>query len=175
LRRLGWQAGQVGWHYGGIVRIPSKTILLCALGITLPIAAVAQDARSDSFLDSDGVRIRYLTQGNGPPVLLLHGSSLGAELIWVAPGTLDSLATRYTGIAPDQRGHGASEKPRDPEAYGARFVEDAVRLLDHLGVGRAHVIGYSMGGLVTLNLMTRRPWQRCCAVRAPSARSPSTS
>jgi pimeloyl-ACP methyl ester carboxylesterase len=82
----------------------------------------------------------------------------------VAPGTFDSRATRYTVIALDQRCHGASDKPLDPAAYGIHLVEDAVRLLEHLCVGRAHVIGYSMGGLITLNLMTRHPERVASAV-----------
>jgi pimeloyl-ACP methyl ester carboxylesterase len=100
------------------MRIPSKASLLFAVGIALPVAAAAQNVLPDSFVDSDGVRIRYLMRGKGPAVLLLHGFSVDAESSWVAPGILDSLATRYTVIALDQRGHGASEKPRDPSAYG---------------------------------------------------------
>lgn len=146
------------------MHIPLKASLLFAVGITFPVAGAAQNVRPDSFLDSHGVRIRYLVRGSGPPVLLIHGFSVNIELGWAGGGFLDSLATRYTVIALDQRGHGASDKPHDPAAYGTQFVEDIVRLLDHLRIRRAHVIGYSMGGLVTLNLMTRHPERVASAV-----------
>lgn len=132
--------------------------LLLTLGITLPMVGAAQQTTGrDAFLNSDGVRIRYLVRGSGPPVVLVHGFSADLELSWVGPGILDALAARYQVIALDQRGHGASDKPHDPAAYGAHFVDDLVRLLDHLKIERAHVIGYSMGGQVTLNLVTRHP------------------
>lgn len=132
--------------------------LVLALGITLPLGCAGQEAtRRDAFLNSDGVRIRYVVRGSGPPVLLVHGFSADLELSWAGTGILDSLAARYQVIALDQRGHGASDKLHDPRAYGVHFVDDLVRLLDHLKIERAHVIGYSMGGQVTLNLVTRHP------------------
>ncbi|HUF64847.1 MAG TPA: alpha/beta fold hydrolase, partial [Gemmatimonadaceae bacterium] len=65
--------------------------------------------------------------------------------------------TRYTVIALDLRGHGASDKPHDPAAYGTAFVDDVVRLLDHLNIRRAHTVGYSMGSAITLKLLSTPP------------------
>lgn len=148
--------------------------LVLALGITLPMAGAAQETtRRDAFLDSDGVHLRYVVRGSGPPVLLVHGFSTDIELSWAGLGILDSLAARYQVIALDQRGHGASDKPHDPAAYGTHFVGDLVRLLDHLKIERAHVIGYSMGALVTLNLVTRHPERVTSAVLGGSGWRPA--
>jgi pimeloyl-ACP methyl ester carboxylesterase len=67
-------------------------------------------------------------------------------------------------IALDLRGHGASDKPRDPAEYGTPFVADLVRLLDHLGIERAHIVGYSMGAVITLKLLTVHPDRVASAV-----------
>jgi pimeloyl-ACP methyl ester carboxylesterase len=55
------------------------------------------------------------------------------------------------------RGHGLSDKPHDPAQYGVEMVNDVVRLMDHLGIAKAHVVGYSMGGFITLKLLTMYP------------------
>src|SRR6266545_730141 len=97
---------------------------------------------AERYFESGGVRIRYVTRGDGLPVLLVHGFGVGAELNWVAPGVLDSLAARFRVIVPDLRGHGRSDKPHDVDAYGERFVTDLLGLLDHLGIERVDVVGY---------------------------------
>lgn len=132
--------------------------LLLVVQAVLPARGTAQPpAPAGEVLDGDGVRLRYVVRGAGPPVLLVHGFAISAAVNWAATGILDSLAARYTVIAPDLRGHGASDKPQEPAAYGVRFVEDLVRLLDHLRVPRAHVVGYSMGGAIALRLLTLHP------------------
>lgn len=143
--------------------IPMPALLLAIL-MASPVAVGAQVSSQDSFLDSDGVRIRYLVRGAGPPVVLVHGFMVSTELNWVAPGILDSLATRYTVVALDLRGHGASDKPHAPSSYGAAFVDDVVRLLDHLQIRRAHIVGYSMGSAITLNLLSTHPERVISAV-----------
>ncbi len=120
------------------------------------LALLAGAASADDF-DSDGVRIHYVVQGEGEPVLLLHGLDSNARLNWELPGILPALAEEFRVVAPDQRGHGQSERPEEDGAYGRKMVEDAVRLLDHLHVERAHVVGYSMGGLVALRLAASHP------------------
>ena len=131
--------------------------LFLALGLVLPKPCSAQAAPPPpQFFDSDGVRIRYVVRGAGPPLLLVHGFAVSIELNW-GGGILDSLASTHTVIALDLRGHGQSDKPRESESYGVRFVDDLVNLLDHLQIERADVVGYSLGAAITLKLLTAHP------------------
>jgi pimeloyl-ACP methyl ester carboxylesterase len=114
-------------------------------------------ALEDQFFNSDGVRIRYIVEGEGEPVLLIHGFGANLHLQWGVPGVLKSLTGDYRVIAYDNRGHGRSGKPHDAAKYGEAMVEDAVRLLDHLGISRAHIVGYSMGAFITDKLLCEHP------------------
>jgi pimeloyl-ACP methyl ester carboxylesterase len=105
------------------------------------------------------VEIAYLDEGEGEPIVLVHGFASTKEVNWVHPGwtaTL-TLAGRRV-IAADMRGHGASSKLYDPAAYHtALMAEDVRALLDHLGLGRADVMGYSMGARITAFLALAHP------------------
>lgn len=111
----------------------------------------------DLFFDSAGVQIHYIVEGRGEPVLLIHGYTGDARTGWVEPGIVSALAKDYQVIALDNRGHGQSGKPHDPQEYGPKMAEDAVRLLDFLKIQKAHVVGYSMGGRITVNLLGNHP------------------
>jgi pimeloyl-ACP methyl ester carboxylesterase len=108
---------------------------------------------------SDGVELAFLDEGDGPPALLLHGFASNVAVNWVNPGWVKALVgAGFRVIAPDHRGHGRSEKLYAPEDYGAPLMaEDARRLLDHLGVPAAHVMGYSMGARIAAFLTLRHP------------------
>ena len=108
----------------------------------------------DQFFDSNGVQIRYVSVGQGEPIILIHGWAADAEM-W-APAIQD-LSRSYRVIALDCRGHGKSGKPTDPSQYGMEMVNDVVRLMDHLGIAKAHVLGYSMGGSMTFKMLTIYP------------------
>lgn len=99
---------------------------------------------------SDGVEIAYIDEGEGIPVLLIHGFASNVATNWIDTGWVTTLTKAgYRVIAYDNRGHGQSAKLYDLEAYGAQIMaEDARRLLDHLGIDRAHVVGYSMGARI---------------------------
>lgn len=132
------------------------TLLLLAL--LLPAAAAAQSPLQDRFFDSDGVRIRYVDAGAGEPVLLIHGFSANLDVNWVGTGIVAALLdTGYRVVAYDDRGQGASDKPHDPAAYGVPEIEDIVRLLDRLGIASAHVVGYSRGGVLGMELWAMHP------------------
>ncbi len=109
--------------------------------------------------DSDGVTIAYLDEGEGPATLLIHGFASSARVNWVSTGWINDLkAAGRRVIALDNRGHGDSGKPYDPAAYPAPIMaEDARRLLDHLEVGDADVVGYSMGARITAFLALSHP------------------
>lgn len=113
----------------------------------------------DFIFDSDGVKIHYQVAGkeDGEPVLLIHGFSANIGLQWGAPGIIRGLASDYRVIAIDNRGHGSSGKPHEPDAYGPVMIEDQIRLLDHLKIKKAHIVGYSMGGFITMALLMRHP------------------
>lgn len=128
--------------------------LLAALVLALAPAGLRAE---DRFFDANGVKIRYTVDGKGEPVLLIHGFTASIEVQWGLPGTIKELAKDYQVIALDCRGHGKSGKPYDPKKYGREMVEDAVRLLDHLQIKQAHVVGYSMGALITGKLMVLHP------------------
>jgi pimeloyl-ACP methyl ester carboxylesterase len=108
---------------------------------------------------NDGVDIAYLDEGEGEPVVLVHGFASTKEVNWVNPGWV-STVTRAgrRAIALDNRGHGASSKLYDPAAYhSAVMAEDVRALLDHLGLERADVMGYSMGARICAFLALAHP------------------
>ena len=109
--------------------------------------------------DSGGVRIAFLDEGVGAPILLIHGFASSMRFNWIDPGWVSLLARNgFRVVALDNRGHGDSEKLYDVAAYGAPLMaEDARRLLDHLGIERADVMGYSMGARITAFLALAHP------------------
>jgi pimeloyl-ACP methyl ester carboxylesterase len=108
-------------------------------------------------VDSNGVAIHYEVQGDGPPVVLLHGfTSSGA--LWQYYGYVEALRARYRVVTIDARGHGRSGKPHEPAAYALpQRLDDVEAALNALGIGRAHVVGYSMGGWMALGMAAQRP------------------
>jgi pimeloyl-ACP methyl ester carboxylesterase len=127
-------------------RVLAATVVCCLLA-ALPVRA------QDQFFDSQGVRIRYVVHGQGEPVVLMHGNG-GSLEGWIDAGVLPNLAKDYKVIAFDARGHGKSGKPHETAAYGRQMGLDAIRLLDHLGVRQAHIVGYSMGASIAATLLT---------------------
>ncbi len=111
------------------------------------------------LFSSDGVEIAFREEGDGAPVLLIHGFASNAATNWVDTGWVRQLAREgFRAIAIDNRGHGASQKLYRPEDYAAGLMmEDVRRLLDHLEIRHAHVIGYSMGARITAFLALAHP------------------
>ncbi len=100
--------------------------------------------------NSDSVEIAFDDVGRGEPVLLIHGFASNGRVNWAGTGWVKTLVDGgYRVITIDNRGHGESEKLYNPDLYSSpEMAEDARRLLDHLNVPRAHVMGYSMGARI---------------------------
>jgi pimeloyl-ACP methyl ester carboxylesterase len=130
-----------------------RVYLLAALILLLGYPAFAED----KYFDSKGVKIRYVDVGTGDPIVLAHGILGTIESNWVGTGVLPMLATRFRVVALDLRGHGKSGKPHDRVQYGEEIALDILRLMDHLKIDRAHVIGYSLGGSVVGRLLGTHP------------------
>lgn len=103
----------------------------------------------------DGAHINVKTAGAGPPLVLLHGFT-GSTASWASH--VDEFARRFFTVSVDLLGHGLSDSPDDPARYGiAHCVEDVLGVMDGLGIRRAGVLGYSMGGRIALALAIAAP------------------
>jgi pimeloyl-ACP methyl ester carboxylesterase len=117
---------------------------------------------------ADGTRIAYETLGEGAPVVLVHGFGASRVITWANTNwyqTLTRAGRRL--IAIDCRGHGESGKPHDQPSYEeGRMAADILTVLDTLGIAKADIIGYSMGGYLTVRLMHDAPHRARRAVLA---------
>ncbi|HEY9772638.1 MAG TPA: alpha/beta hydrolase [Planktothrix sp.] len=128
------------------------------LSLISPTAALA-----DNF-ESNGVNIHYVVDGEGPPVILIHGLYASAYTNWQLPGIMRNLAKHYRVVAFDLRGHGASGKPEEEAQYGVEMAKDVARLLDYLHIEKARIVGYSLGGMVALKFVSLYPQRTTTAV-----------
>jgi pimeloyl-ACP methyl ester carboxylesterase len=105
------------------------------------------------------VEIVFLDQGEGEPIVLVHGFASTKEVNWVHPAWVSTLVRAgRRAIALDNRGHGQSTKLYDPAEYHTdKMVSDVVALLDHLGLARTDLIGYSMGARICAFLAAHHP------------------
>jgi pimeloyl-ACP methyl ester carboxylesterase len=130
-----------------LLHLLERVSLPLTLGLTL-VAGTASAAGlpASDFLDCHGVKIHYVVEGVGEPVILLHGLYSSAAINWQLTGVFSKLAKDHRVIALDLPGHGRSDKPENEAAYGLAIIDDVVALLDELQVKQAHVVGYSLGG-----------------------------
>jgi len=102
--------------------------------------------KTTPYANNQGVRIHYEVEGNGLPLVLLHGLTASLEK-WYDTGYVEQLKKHYQLILIDARGHGDSDKPHDPEAYKLKsLVADVVAVLDALNISKTNLLGYSLGG-----------------------------
>ncbi len=106
------------------------------------------------FAETNGIRIAYRIQGEGPPLVLVMGYRLSSAA-WPAP-FIDALAQRFTVITFDNRGTGLSDKPVEGYAL-ANMARDISGLLDELNISRIHLLGYSMGGAIAQEFVRQFP------------------
>lgn len=122
-------------------------------------AQTAGPATEIGFFDSNGVKIRYTAAGEGEPVVLVHGWMSDATMWGIDAARNPKLnpPPGFRVIALDCRGHGQSDKPHDRSQYGTEMAMDVFRLMDHLKVPRAHMVGYSMGAFIVGKIAASRP------------------
>jgi 2-succinyl-6-hydroxy-2,4-cyclohexadiene-1-carboxylate synthase len=125
-------------------------------------------SRREQRIACGGVSLRVIDEGTGPAVLVLHGFTGCAEAM---EGVAAALRDRRRVLRPDLLGHGASDAPRDAGLYAIESAAaQLVRMLDALAIGRAHVLGYSMGGRLALALAALHP-ERVRSLLAIGARA----
>ncbi len=122
--------------------------------VWLPQAFVGVTLLHADDFTSNSVKIHYAVEGSGDPVILIHGIYATAMGNWQGPGIIAELAKHYQVIAFDLRAHGGSGKPEGEDQYGVQMAEDVVRLMDHLHLPKAHLVGYSLGGMIAIKLLT---------------------
>ena len=130
--------------------------VLVLVGLMLVGLRAQSQVPADKWFDSHEIRLRYVEAGTGVPVVLVHGYTRSLESNWIAPGVFADLSKDHRVIAYDMPGHGKSEKAYEPSAY-RDMATDPIRLMDHLGIKRAHLIGYSMGGGVVAKAAVTYP------------------
>ncbi|WP_237215682.1 alpha/beta fold hydrolase [Falsiroseomonas oryziterrae] len=145
--------------------LPLDPKLAIALGSAAALGALALQSNAAAkraerenpprghFVEAGGIRLHYLArgEGEGPPVVLLHGNAVRAE-DWVASGVFDALAARHRVVAFDRPGYGFSERPRD-RIWGAEAQAEVLAEAFHrLGLDRPVVVGHSWGALVAVAL-----------------------
>jgi pimeloyl-ACP methyl ester carboxylesterase len=115
------------------------------------------------FTAHDGVKLHYWKVGpaggsswTGQPVVLIHGFTGSADM-WLMNGMAAALRSHHRVLALDCRGHGRSDKPHDPMKYGLQMADDVIELLDHEKIDRAHIHGFSLGGWILAQLLSRHP------------------
>ena len=131
---------------GGIAAIPAAST-----------RQTGQDPRApkiSGFAPIGDVQLYYEVHGAGEPILFMHGGG-GSMASWPSEYVTE-LARDYRVIIAESRGHGRSADGAGPTTYG-RLTFDAVRLLDHLGLDRAHIVGHSVGAIVGLHMLVDFP------------------
>lgn len=115
---------------------------------------------------SDALTLAYESFGAGAPVLCIHGFASSGKVNWIDTGWTETLvAAGYRAITLDNRGHGGSDKPYDPERYYPQHMaRDALALLDHLGIERAAILGYSMGARIAAFMAFLHQERVACAI-----------
>lgn len=109
------------------------------------------------YANNQGIRIYYEVEGEGPPLVLMHGRA-GSGEDWRALGYVEALQDDYRLVLIDARGHGRSDKPHDPKVYRkALRAADVVAVLDDLRIDKAHFMGYSVGDTVGFSIAKYAP------------------
>src|SRR4051812_47495693 len=115
--------------------------------------ATAEATGSGAYAEVNGINLYYETHGTGPPLVLLHGGLMSGEMFGPI---LPALSERHQVIVPDLQGHGRTadiDRPIDVQL----MADDIAALIDHLGLDRPDVVGYSLGGGVAFFVGVKYP------------------
>ena len=135
-------------------RLAGWIVLAAVMSWTSSFAATTEP-KDAFFTTQDGVKIHYITQGDsGSWVVLIHGYTDTAKRMFYTTGIAPALAKNHRVLSYDHRNHGESDKP-NPGQMGR--PEDAIELMDHLHIDKAHIYGYSMGGGFVGTLLAKHP------------------
>jgi len=147
----------------------SMMLIVSMLAATVPVASIAETAelpnvplvkdgwKEKFWTHADGTRFHYLEMGKGTPVILIHGSG-GTAANWMANGLGPSLAKTNHVFAIDMRGHGQTVGPDGKRQQRTPNMDlDVLAFMDAIGIKKAHIGGFSMGGAITSQIMARAP------------------
>jgi len=109
------------------------------------------------YFNNENVKIYYEIEGEGPPVVMIHGFASNLESNWKQANWVKVLKDNYRLILMDCRGHGKSDKPHEDSNYGQKMTDDVIKLMDHLSIEKANFLGYSMGAYMTFRLLLSKP------------------
>lgn len=139
------------------MRISSQRLVLILMSVAISFAigcATTHTTQFRGYANIDDVRIYFEDHGAGYPVLLLHGGTHSGAEPWSK--IIPEIALEYRVIVPDSRAHGRSTDSDKPFSYDL-LTDNIVELMDHLEIDRAHVVGWSDGGVIGLNMALRYP------------------
>lgn len=130
-----------------------KLAFIFIINIIFLINASATTMDKDKFVEANGIKIHYVEEGEGPPLLLIHGGGLTAKS-W--QGLAKEASRYFRVIMPDSRGHGLTNNPQGTFSYDL-MTEDMAAFVKALKLEKPLVMGYSDGGMVVLKLTSRYP------------------
>lgn len=107
------------------------------------------------FIEAGDLKIRYELKGSGYPLVMIMGFS--GSMDWWDPEFIEALAEKYRVLVFDNRGAGRTVTPPEGDFTLDMFAGDTALLMDRLGIDRAHVFGFSMGGIIAQALALRNP------------------
>lgn len=117
--------------------------------------SVLEGSWTQEFINTNGVKLHYVTQGNGPLMLMLHGFP---EFWYSWRHQIPEFAKDYKVVALDLRGYNDSEKPKNPESYGMKeLVKDVEEVIKGLGYQSCVLVGHDWGGAIAWSFAYDRP------------------
>ncbi|MFN8582695.1 MAG: alpha/beta hydrolase [Gemmatimonadaceae bacterium] len=136
----------------GLLTLVAAAVAVCAYTPTAG-GQTMRTPEAKGYVSSNGAELYYEIHGHGPPLIMLHGGVTPSDMFG-AP--LTKMAKTHTVIAIHARGHGFSKDTNQPWSFEV-FADDVAAVMDHLGVKKASVMGYSSGALVALQVAIRHP------------------